>query len=64
MGGDGLTTKRGNEAKLARADAPTPEGRLEGLPLRTFDHQTMVDHDRPWSKHGRPSSCFGYDHHS
>ena len=33
--GDGLTTKRRNEAKLARADAPTPEGRLEGLIMKS-----------------------------
>ena len=41
-GGDGLTTKRGNEAKLARADAPTPEGRLEGLIMKSEDWHEAV----------------------
>eukprot|EP00112_Aurelia_sp_Birch-Aquarium-sp1_P000947 Seg1092.2 transcript_id=Seg1092.2/GoldUCD/mRNA.D3Y31 product="hypothetical protein" protein_id=Seg1092.2/GoldUCD/D3Y31 len=42
-GGDGLTTKRGVDAQRARADAPTPEKRLEGLIMKSEDwHEAIL----------------------
>ena len=42
-GGDGLTTKRGNEAKMARADAKTPEERLDGITMKSEDwHENVL----------------------
>ena len=36
-GGDGLTAKRGADAQDSRADAPTPEGRVEGIIMKSED---------------------------
>ncbi len=44
VGGDGLTAKRGEEAKPARCDGTTPEARLEGITIKVEDwhKDTMV----------------------
>ena len=41
-GGDGLTTKRGADAQLARADAFTASERLEGLIMKSEDWHEAV----------------------
>ena len=41
-GGDGLTTKRGKDAQLARADAPSEKERLEGLIMKSEDWHEAV----------------------
>lgn len=41
-GGDGLTTKRGADAQLARSDGVTPEDRLEGLIMKSEDWHEAV----------------------
>ena len=44
VGGDGLTTKRGEEAQMARRDGINPEARLDGVVLKVEDwhKDTMV----------------------
>ncbi len=41
-GGDGLTAKRGMDAKLAKADGCTPEKRLKGIIMKTEDWHEAV----------------------
>ena len=41
-GGDGLTTKRGNEGKMARLNAPTSEERIDGIIMKSEDWHEAV----------------------
>lgn len=42
-GGDGLTVRRGEDAKLSVSDAPTSSLRLEGVVLKSEDwHQQVI----------------------